>query len=257
MSDRVTFVWGLKRSGIHLVVSWLYANLGGTERAGLDADDLHPQLRDGFRDPAAGVAFHNNCGGWHSRGFDLGDLAASDLERAARRQPATVFGIEDCALDRAAGVALPGATHLLVLRDPLNNLASRLAGAVAKPEVFRVDEAYVDLLDAYCAEYLGHTAHLPHRVVVSFNRFVTERAYRDSLAMALEVENEDQVHEVSSYGGGSSFATEAPSPAELTTRFRQHPIPPDLLALAAARPAIQEACSVVFGYDLADCGAGA
>ncbi|MEQ1786439.1 MAG: hypothetical protein ABL966_05255 [Acidimicrobiales bacterium] len=257
MSGRVTFVWGLKRSGIHLVVGWLYANLGGSAQVDLDAGDLAPQLRDGFRDPAAGVAFHNNCGGWHSRRFDLGELTRPDLERAAARQPTTVFGIEDCALGRSPVADLPGAAHVLVLRDPLNNLASRLAGAVAKPEVFRVDEAYVDLLDAYCAEYLGHTDHLPHRVVVSFNRFVVDRAYRDSLAEALGVENRDQVHEVSSYGGGSSFATEAPSAEELVSRFRQHPIPPDLLALLADRPSVQEACSVVFGYDLAECGAGA
>ena len=51
-----TFVWGLKRSGIHLVVGWLYANLGGRVKGELVADGLHPQLCDGFADPHTGVA---------------------------------------------------------------------------------------------------------------------------------------------------------------------------------------------------------
>lgn len=64
---RTIFIWGLKRSGIHLFVNWLYANLDATTKDTLDTQGLHPQLCDGFRDAAAGVAFYNNCGRHHSR----------------------------------------------------------------------------------------------------------------------------------------------------------------------------------------------
>ena len=247
-----TFIWGLKRSGIHLVVSWLYANRGGAERHDLEASDLHPQLRDGFRDADAGVGLYNNCGGFSSRQFSLGDVGVGDFERAAGRHTAAIFGIEDCALRWATpATEVAGSVHVLVLRDPLNNLASRLAGARARPEVFRVDAAYIDLLEAYCAEYLRRTRHLPAAVLVGFNRFVVDRGYRDSLAAALGVENRDEIGEVSPYGGGSSFAEEAPQPDQLMSRFRQHPIPRDLLDLLLARSAVQEVCATTFGYDLA------
>ena len=52
-----TFLWGMKRSGIHHVVNWLYANHGAMAKADLATDGLHPQLHDGFCDPDAGVAF--------------------------------------------------------------------------------------------------------------------------------------------------------------------------------------------------------
>jgi hypothetical protein len=248
-----TFVWGLKRSGIHLLESWLYANLGATRRDDLDADGLHPLLQDGYRDAEAGVAFHNNCGGWSSRTFDLADLTGADFASAASRQTSTLFGIEDCRLEHATKVAgLDGALHVIVLRDPLNNLASRLAGAEKRPEVFRVDEAYLDLLEAYAAEYLGRTEHLTPKVLVSFDRFLTDVGYRDSVATDLGVDNRDRTDEVSSYGGGSSFGDAAADPEALLTRFQQHPLPSELLASLATRAAVTDLCSSVFGYDLRD-----
>lgn len=247
------FVWGLKRSGIHLVVNWLFANCGATQKDALRTDGLHAQLSDGFADNAAGVAFFNNCGGFHSRRFSLGDLTAADVEAAASSHPTTIFGFEDCSLERAAVTsALPGAGSLLVLRDPLNNLASRMRAAATRPEVFRVDEGYIELYDSYCAEILGQTSHLPEKVVVSFNRFVQDRSYRDEIARVLGLANLDDLAEVPGYGGGSSFSQERRSSIEeLMTRFRQHPLPTMLLDELLKRPAIGEVCSTMFGYDLA------
>ena len=162
---RSTFLWGLKRSGIHLVVGWLYANLGGEVQAPLAAPGAHPQLCDGFADPGGRVAFYNNCGRLHSRSFELGDLRAADFTKEAARRDATIFGFEDCRLtlaDRTA--AVPDATHVLLLRDPLNALASRLEAARTRPEVFPVGEPFIDLLDAYCAEFLGRSAHLEEKL---------------------------------------------------------------------------------------------
>lgn len=252
-----TFVWGLKRSGIHLVVGWLYANLGGRVKGELVTDGLHPQLCDGFADREAGVAFFNNCGRQHSRRFELGDLTGEDIDRAARSRRATIFGIEDCPLREADRFADVAGSNLLVLRDPLNNLASRLEAGRTRPEVFRVDAAYVELLDGYCAEALGRTHQLPHKVVVNYNTFVVDRAYRDTLAAALGLVNVDDVAEVSAYGGGSSFPDGSTATSELMTRFRQHPIPAPLIDLLVGRPAIVEACRELFHYDLAEHGRSA
>lgn len=251
---QVTFVWGLKRSGIHLVANWLYANHGGAAKEALTSVDVHPALADGFEDPATGVAFFNNCGRFHCRRFELGDLTPADFEQAARRHRVALFGIEDCSLRfawRTAG--LDRSASVLVLRDPLNNIASRLEAGRTRPELFRVDEEYVDLLDAYCREFLGHTAGLDGKTTISYDRFVADRSYRDEAAAALGLPNEDAISEVSSYGGGSSFggATGASPTASLLTRFQQHPVPRHLVDLLLARPAVVEACETVFGYDLA------
>ena len=253
-------MWGLKRSGIHLIVGWLYANLGATVRDELGAADLPRQLRDGFRDPSAGVAFFNNVGWIHSRQLGLGPLTADDLERAAARHPTTILGIEDCSLRWATTTAsVPDPRNLLLLRDPLNNLASRLEGTKTRPGQFRTDEAFLDLYEEYCAELLGRTVHLPDRTAISFNRFVEDRAYRDEVAAVLGVPNHDAVSEVSPYGDGSSFSSSgvASSVESLMTRYQQHPLPPVMIEGLLARPLIGETCATVFGYDLAELvGAG-
>ncbi|MSO87332.1 MAG: hypothetical protein EXQ71_07410 [Acidimicrobiia bacterium] len=255
MTNRSTFVWGLKRSGNHLIANWLYANHGGVTKDPPITDGLHRQFCDGFVDPAAGVAFYNNCGRLHSRRFELGTLGPNDFRRAAQPQRSAIFSIEDCSLSfavRTAGIA--EATSVLILRDPLNTLSSRLAAAQSRPELFPVDEGFVDLLDTYCAEALDHTQQLPAKVVISFNRFVEDPAYRDALAEQLGFINLDAVSEVSSYGGGSSFSSDpTPSPTHLLmTRFQQHPVSPWLLELLLTRSSVQEACTSLFGYDLAD-----
>jgi len=249
------FLWGLKRSGNHLLANWLYANLGGNAKEALDSSDIHRQLRQAHWDPAAGVAFYNNCAQLNSRQFQLGLLARPDFDAARRRHDVTIFGIEDCQL-RFARRTPVGAdiANVLVLRDPLNNIASRLEAAKARPEVFRTDETYVDLVASYCAEFIGRTDLLDNKVVVNFNRFVEDRAYRDLIAGDLALDNRDMLGEASDYGGSSSFSPgRGPStPRELLTRFQQHRLPDGMVELLLDRPVIRETCSTVFGYELAD-----
>jgi hypothetical protein len=247
------FVWGLKRSGNHLLANWLYANAGGEVKRDLDTDGLHPLLFQGFCDPDAGVAFFNNCGFLNSRNFGIGELTTADFALAASRQSLTIFGIEDCRLEFASRVPSgPDVVDLVLLRDPLNNIASRLEGAKAKREVFRTDEAYVDLYAEYCAEALGESRVFERKVVVNFNRFVEERSYRDSIAASLGLANLDLVDEATDFGGSSSFSpgTGASSTEALMTRFREHPVPAQLLDLLSARQVIRDACIELFGYDL-------
>jgi hypothetical protein len=181
-----TIVWGLKRSGIHLIVGWLYANLGATVKDDLGATELPRQLQDGFRDPAAGVAYFNNCGWLYSRQLGLGPLTGADLLQAAARQRTTVFGVEDCSLRWATTTAaVPDQRNVILLRDPLNNLASRLEGTRTMPGQLRTDDAFLDVFEEYCAEVLGHTEHLADRTIIIFNRFIGDRAHRDELAAAL------------------------------------------------------------------------
>jgi hypothetical protein len=255
VTPTTVFLWGLKRSGNHVLANWLYGNFGATEKQPLDSSDIHRQLRQGHCDPAAGVAFYNNCAQLNSRNFRLGLLRRVDFELARHRLPVTIFGIEDCQLRYAKRAPIgTGILHVLVLRDPLNNIASRLEAAKARPEVFRTDETYLDLFASYCAEFIGLTDVLGNKVVVNFNSFIGDRAYRDSIAGEIGFDNRDVLAEASDYGGSSSFSPgSGPSTnRELLTRFRQHRIPDDMFEMLLDRPVIGEACSKVFGYELAD-----
>jgi hypothetical protein len=259
MTPRTFFLWGLKRSGNHMLANWLYANLGATEKQPLDSSDVQRQLREAHCDPVAGVAFYNNCGQLNSRRFELGLLTRANFDLARSRLPVTIFGIEDCQL-RYARRTPSGAdiVNVLVLRDPLNNIASRLEAATLRPEVFRTDEAYVELFESYCAEYVGSSEFLANKVVVNFNRFIGERAYRELIAGDLAVENRDVLAEASDYGGSSSFSpgTGPSTPRELLSRFQQRRIPEDLFRILLDRSVIRETCSSVFGYELGDGSTG-
>ena len=254
-TPKTFFLWGLKRSGNHLLANWLYANLGANAKHALDSSDIHRQLRQAHWDPVAGVAFYNNCGQLNSRQFQLGLLARADFDAARRRHGVTIFGIEDCQL--RYGKRTPAGAdivNVLVLRDPLNNIASRLEAAKDRPEVFRTDEPYVDLMASYCAEFTSSTDLLNNKLVVNFNRFVGDPAYRDRIASGLGLDNLDVLGEASDYGGSSSFSPgSGPSTTrELFTRFHQHRLPDGMIELLLDRPVIRETCSTVFGYELAE-----
>ena len=259
MNKSTWFLWGLKRSGIHFVVNWLYANCGGLDKHALGVTGLHPQLYDGFHDRRARVSFFNNCGWLNSRQFGLGPIGCGDFDHARTIAETVIFGIEDCRI-RPNLTRIPAGDdvgNVLVLRDPLNNIASRLRGQRQRPLVFRVDAAYVDLYDEYCQEYLGWSDFLPNKILINYNRFVVDKEYRDSIAGKMGVQNVDATQEVSAYGGGSSFRGDGPadSSSSLMTRFLEQPIPAELLELLVEREAIREACTSLFGYDIRSLGA--
>lgn len=251
--NNIFFVWGLKRSGIHFLVEWLYANLGGRDKLPLVHDHRrHLQLQSGFHDPRSGVAFFNNCGYLNSRGFHIGGLRQDDFLTAASFHSMAIFGVEDADLACAGSVPpMPCACHILLLRDPLNTIASRLRGLEERPGVFPVNERFIDLYDQYCHEFVGATTLLKPQFKVVFNRMVLDRGYRDRLASNLGVANLDSVGTVSPYGGGSSFTgTEERPGREILKRFRQKAIPRQVLEQLLSKPTIGQVCKEQFEYDL-------
>jgi hypothetical protein len=250
MPAQSTFVWGLQRSGIHLVVSWLFANFGGRRREPLPATG-HPQFGDGFLDPVAQVAFFNNPGRFYCRAFKLGPIQPHDVRAVADEYEHCIVSIEDCSLAYAAQLPAGDRTaSLLVVRHPLNLLASRRRGATARPELFRTDVEFIEILADY-EEALEHTHHLPNCTVVVFDRFVDDPSYRDALAARLEVPNRDAVPRFRAMAAGSSF-TERRDQLRWTrcTRYLEEPLPATLVPELVDRPAIVGACRNLFGFEL-------
>ena len=92
---------------------------------------------------------------------------------------------------------------LLLLRDPFNLFASRISGSLrngASVTAFRIWKQHA-------REFLGKRRHLRgDRVLVNYNRWVQDPAYRRNVAEALDLEFSDAGRlEVPAVGAGSSF----------------------------------------------------
>jgi hypothetical protein len=92
---------------------------------------------------------------------------------------------------------------LLILRDPRNLFASRLASGYGWLE----DELVVRIWCQHAREFLGLRRSLrQERVMVSFNAWVQRREYRRRVAEVLGLEFDDSAaHRVPRVAGGSSF----------------------------------------------------
>ncbi len=214
VNDNELGVVGLQRCGQHAVIHWVLAQARGRR---LFLNDVRP-LDNPFTSFSARE--------YEARGYwGRFDLRAEQAGRFTRKTW-LVYNYEDEHPRRPFTAAFesrrtdwlgPSARRLglLVLRDPFNFFASRLrwgrsssAGWSKRP--LKSEHARAELValwKAHAREYLGDTRELPHeRVLVSYNRWVTERAYRRELAehLGLTFSDRGRTH-VPDYGPGSSF----------------------------------------------------
>lgn len=105
---------------------------------------------------------------------------------------------------------------ILVLRDPYNYFASRLkleGLGLYNPNIpvkltnKKSREALTDLWLQYAREYLGESNNLKNnKVVINFNKWVSDKSYRKELAMRLGLKFSDRsMNKLTKSGPGSSF----------------------------------------------------
>ena len=119
---------------------------------------------------------------------------------------------EDLVLEQLCGKELSVSVadrlhYVLLVRDPFNQVASKIHW---KRHPQRLTEllcsAFVKLWKEYAREFLDLTNILPNKVVVSFNRWFTDKTYRRVLSSLLGLEFSDvALNQVSPHGSGSSF----------------------------------------------------
>jgi hypothetical protein len=115
------------------------------------------------------------------------------VSRAFERNHDTFIGRSEARVD------------VLILRDPFNLFASRLKRNV--PDFKSGFFALPDLWILYAREYLGLTQVLNNnKVVINYNRWCADPAYRHQVALRLGLDFTDAgFEEVPPFGGGSSF----------------------------------------------------
>jgi len=199
---------GLRRSGVHPVLSWL-AGLYEGEVCFLNDINHQPPVQP--ERPSEDLP-----------GID-GEFNRS--VRLDEKKNLLLLGYEDERLvhlrDRPPGEDIYGLSQefrdVLLLRDPFNTFASRLQLRHKQPNnPFTKDFLLPDKDGAprlarrwkfLAHEYLGKTNHLNHRkLLINYNRWVADEDYRASLCESLGVPLREEHREiVPYYGFGSSF----------------------------------------------------
>lgn len=204
---------GMSKSGNHALVRWMTSHW---EEAG-------------YR-----VFFRNNV----ERRF-LEHLAFVMESRDREDKKVFIVSLEDrhAAVDRGLSELTATADHnVLIVRDPLNLFASRLAGlrppsglkfdpedderarSVLSSTVRRAMQAQIDNYTNHWREYSGESNLLSNKVCVCYNYWVTDPSYRRSLIE----ESFGLAFTDSSYSvkAGSSFGRPDWSPVDYMNRWR-------------------------------------
>jgi hypothetical protein len=198
-------VVGMSRSGNHAIINWILAQFPGrTCFLNCAEPGTNPFVSARPRTP--------ELPGWRAlyEGFDV------EAERAGRlsRKDLLIHSYEDTFLGpfkkseneaRHDGWVGRSARRidLLILRDPRNLFASRLASGYGWLD----DDLVARVWAQHAREFLGLRRNLrQERLMLSFNEWATDLDYRRWVAGALGLDFDDRAaHRVPAAAGGSSF----------------------------------------------------
>jgi len=122
----------------------------------------------------------------------------------------TVISIENAELDKVYPYIIKNRDqkrkiiNIIVLRDIANLLASRQEcdGALDDPKApVEVKPLYL----SFCNEILNKTNILDHKVVILYNKHITDKKYRDEIARKLDIKNYDLIKVINNTTKHSSF----------------------------------------------------
>lgn len=200
-------VIGMSRSGNHAILQWLVAQMAEADRRVCWLNCCEPKWNPYW----TARPFDNGAPYWANYPFDL------EAEKACRFSPKDffLFNYEDNYLRNACSEVYD-AEHdgwvgpsqrrhdVLILRDPFNLFASRLRSLepVVSPRVA------VKIWKQHAKQFIGPVPRmLRHNpVLILYNRWCTDRAYRQRIAEALGVPFTDAGKaRVAAVHGGSSF----------------------------------------------------
>ena len=190
-------VAALQRSGHHAIINWISANAPGS------------------------VCFLNNC----RPNTDPFLMCAGDERIELALKDLLIYNYEDRGLTEVFTQDFlnqkrewfgqsSSAVHILVLRDPFNNFASKYRWAVNgtkwTPPMEWVTGELPGLWKSYAKEFLGQTRMLPApKVFINYNRWFADNEYRCEIATRLGLVTADKgLAEVARWGPntwGDSF----------------------------------------------------
>jgi len=181
---------GMRRSGQHAIANWIIRQTRGSAWY---INDINPnQSIDDLNNP------RSQPGQWYTDGFEQETRTSTFSDNLVyNHEDWKVSDIQTvntiCQHDQYIGTSNIR-YDVLVLRDPCNLFASRYYFRSGMPQdAQRWQWNDVDLWKSHAREFLGKTSHLENRkVVISFNQWVEDPAYRAALAGMLGLEFTDR-----------------------------------------------------------------
>lgn len=200
---RTIRIIGMRRSGNHAIINWLASNFNN----GNPVDTFYnksmglrlPVFTNNERD----IFFINGCK--EDPYWDTPELKKSQsfklmIHSYEDRDFSYILHYSYNKLSNSEDNIL----NIIIMRDPLNLFASRQQ----HPESNRwliVDEDHINLWVKYAEEALNITNNIQNKLVILYNKWLTDKNYRDSIAKIIGTPNFDNTEQVSICGDGSSF----------------------------------------------------
>lgn len=197
-------VIGMSRSGNHAIINWILSQVRGRS-CFINCAEPRSNPFSTARPLDCGRSIIANFPHFNLSEELVGNFSAKDL---------LVYSHEDCFLGTVAtGLfednhdAFVGPSKsrkdVLILRDPFNLFASRLRGQFGSVSAMTA----VRIWKQHAREFLGTRRYLKQpRVLINYNRWATERNYRQRIAGELELHfSDDSLQNVPAVGNGSSF----------------------------------------------------
>ena len=210
--NRRILLFGMKRSGNHGIINWLRA-----QRPWVFLNNIIPiaPIISGHEVIPATKDFDPWLIERHQakiKGDDFSVMSHATAGSLLRQD--LIASVEDHHIDLIPFESMAQSWQtVLVLRDPVNMLASRLKRAEKlkeHPAYPRSDgpllQRVINNWKSHAHEFLGHTQFLPNKTNVYFNAWFLNPSYRRNISRQLGLDFNDQgFTKVSKEGGGSSF----------------------------------------------------
>lgn len=205
MTNRIELrIVGMSRSGNHAIINWITRQISG-RYCFLNCAEPKTNPFLTARPIVDDVTYDAN--------YDEFDLAAEQRGDFTQKDY-LIHSYEDCFLGMVAGDhfeeyhdAYVGPSSrridMLILRDPFNLFASRRRSSYAEV----TERTAARIWKQHAREMIGSASYLnQERLLVSYNSWATDKAYRAKLARQLDLGFTDAgAEEVSPAGDGSSF----------------------------------------------------
>lgn len=221
MSFDLYIVHGMKRSGNHAIIHWILR-----QKRMMFFNNAFPIRR--FFNPRHAYPFPADYSLLLKklrRRVPFRSVWVENILRTKKK----ILSIEDHFLDISYFHNLPSKhANVLILRDPYNLFASRIRKGhqVRHPDYPReYNEMFVRAIKLWkqsFREFMGETAYLTNKISVSYDRWVVDPEYRQSILASLGLQLRDNsIGSLTVEGGGSSFgkAASVDDPTEYLQRF--------------------------------------
>lgn len=188
------FVYGLQRSGNHLIIDWLFNNATNN---GFGRKRDFKWGKYGYGYSVDKVRFVNN----DHHIFDTVDGNGSKPNNYDASTDIQIISIENPPLDKMWKYINERrdknrkVVNVVILRDILNTTASMIK-RIGVPDIT------YDYYKQYCREIVGETHYLENMVPILYNKFVESKEYRNEVMSKIGIKNFDVIRN----SGHSSFA---------------------------------------------------